>query len=554
MAADSNASTRRVFLCVGWVLLVWVALFWRLGQPTFWDPDEAHYAVTTRELLASGDWLAPTYNGDPFFDKPILFHDLQGAAMRIAGVNELGARVVPALAALALILTSWWVASSLARPDVAIATALFVTASPAVAALARYAILDSLFAALLFGAVGMLAVSAVASRPRLQWFGYVLLALATLTKGPLALALAGLTFVVAISVSRDARARLLRLHWIAGAALTVALAAPWFIYMYVRFGAQFVQGYILDENLLLFSRPPYGNQPGPTFYLQIIAVGMLPWTPVLIGRLWDRVWTHEEPAPTVEVLLWSWVATVVTFFSASQFKLDHYVFPAAPALYMLCAIAWHDASDPKNPRTRHHGVRLGLALVGPILMVAGIALAVVMRRFELPVVAWGLPVAWIVLGLAQTVGGSRGRQNAPAITAGAFGLFYIVAVGLVLPQIERQKVVADVSRWVARRATDDTRLCSYRLNRWNNSFLFYVGRPVEMTDSADVVRGLSSAAAPLLCVMPQSAYDELRKKDIHLPILYRREGLWATSGKALQRSRGSLTPFLVVGKGFTPPA
>jgi hypothetical protein len=29
--------------------LVFVVLFWRLGTPTFWDPDEAHYAETTRK-------------------------------------------------------------------------------------------------------------------------------------------------------------------------------------------------------------------------------------------------------------------------------------------------------------------------------------------------------------------------------------------------------------------------------------------------------------------------------------------------------------------------
>ena len=35
---------------------------------------------------------------------------------------------------------------------------------------------------------------------------------------------------------------------------------------------------------------------------------------------------------TVDVLLWSWIAAIIGFLSASHFKLDHYVFPAAPAL------------------------------------------------------------------------------------------------------------------------------------------------------------------------------------------------------------------------------
>jgi len=50
-------------------------------------------------MLASGDWWAPHFNEQPFFDKPVLFHQLQAAAMRSISDPELGARAVPALAA-----------------------------------------------------------------------------------------------------------------------------------------------------------------------------------------------------------------------------------------------------------------------------------------------------------------------------------------------------------------------------------------------------------------------------------------------------------------------
>ena len=53
--------------------VLFVVVFWRLGVPSFWDPDEAHYAETTSELIATGDWWAPYYNEQPFFDKPIFF-------------------------------------------------------------------------------------------------------------------------------------------------------------------------------------------------------------------------------------------------------------------------------------------------------------------------------------------------------------------------------------------------------------------------------------------------------------------------------------------------
>src|SRR3954471_5632050 len=96
--------------------LLFVVLFWRLGIPTFWDPDEAHYAETSREMIATSDWSAPFYNEEPFFDKPVLFHQLQGTFMRLTGDPEFGARLVPALAALGLVaITVWFGAVTISR-------------------------------------------------------------------------------------------------------------------------------------------------------------------------------------------------------------------------------------------------------------------------------------------------------------------------------------------------------------------------------------------------------------------------------------------------------
>src|SRR5213596_115242 len=96
-----GASTPYVRL-LGWVVIAWVVVFWRLGYPSLMDPDEAHYAELTREMLRAGNWLVPLLDGQPFIDKPILFHWLQGAAMTIFGQTEFAARLPSALAAIAL--------------------------------------------------------------------------------------------------------------------------------------------------------------------------------------------------------------------------------------------------------------------------------------------------------------------------------------------------------------------------------------------------------------------------------------------------------------------
>src|SRR5215831_12227443 len=181
--------------------LLFVVLFWQLGSASFWDPDEAIYAESSREMLRTGDWLAPHYNEQAFFDKPILFYWLQAAGMAVAGQNELGARLAPAIAAVALVATTAWLGTTLISFEVGFVAALLLAASPPVFALAHYAILDMTFTALLFGGVSLLAVSALRDRPHMQWPGYVLIGLSVLTKGPLALALCGLTFVLALIAS-----------------------------------------------------------------------------------------------------------------------------------------------------------------------------------------------------------------------------------------------------------------------------------------------------------------------------------------------------------------
>ena|SRR5437870_1880837 len=138
------------------VLVVFVVLFWRLGVPTFWDPDEAHYAETSREMIANGDWWAPFYNEQPFFDKPVLFHQLQGFAMRLVGDPELGARLIPALGALGLIAVTVWFGAVAVSLDVGFTAGLILAANPGVFALSRYAILDTLFTLFLFGGCAVL--------------------------------------------------------------------------------------------------------------------------------------------------------------------------------------------------------------------------------------------------------------------------------------------------------------------------------------------------------------------------------------------------------------
>jgi 4-amino-4-deoxy-L-arabinose transferase-like glycosyltransferase len=536
-------------------VLVFIVLFWRLGDTSFWDPDEAHYAETTSELLATGDWWAPYYNEQPFFDKPIFFHQLQAISMLVLGENELGARMVPALAALALVLVTGWLGARLVSPEAGMVAALLLAANPGTFGLARYAILDTLFMAALFAGVGSIAVAALHDRPALQWPGYVLIACAVMVKGPLAFALTGVATVLSILASADLRRRLLGLHWVAGLALAVAISAPWFIYMYVRFGSAFVDGYVLDENIRLFATDRFPGQPGPLFYLEILATGMLPWTGLLIGRFVDDVRAlfggpGGRRPDNVELILWAWTVAVVGFFSFSRFKLDHYVFAAAPSICLLLARAWTDLRAFPGSRD-HRAARAGLMLVGPSLILLGAATAYfLLAQLNLPRSAMVVPAVVIAAGVVivarSTMRAAPRLPQVPWIVLTALAAVYVGIVVFVIPALERQKVVPDVARWVAAHAAPDTRVCTFQLSRWNTAFRFYVDRHVVMLDDPGQLDAFVNADQPFYCAMLAPGYKDLIQRGAPVEQVYARDGMWVTSGRVLWRASVPPARFVVV--------
>jgi 4-amino-4-deoxy-L-arabinose transferase-like glycosyltransferase len=536
--------------------LLFVVLFWQLGSASFWDPDEAIYAETSREMLRTGDWLAPHYNEQPFFDKPILFYWLQAAGMAVAGQNELGARLAPAIAAVALVATTAWLGATLVSFEVGFAAALLLAASPPVFALAHYAILDMTFAAFLFGGVSLLTVAALRDRPHLQWSGYLLIGLAVLTKGPLALALCGVAFVLGLVALAELRRRLLALHFVAGFVIVVAIAAWWFVYMWLRFRDAFVAGYVLNENVSLFAANRFNTKFDPLFYLRVLAAGLLPWTGLAIGRLWDDVRAfRQRTLDDFGILLWCWIVAILGFFTASRFKLDHYVFPAAPALCLVCARAWADvrtrAASPSNA-----GARFGAQTIGPILVIAGTGGGYFMiARLDLPNAAILAPVVMLVAGIVVTARISFGQSRLPLspwITLATMAATYAAVITWVLPALERHKVIPDIGRWVAARSGDGARVGTYRLNRWSNAFRFYVDRHVSHMDSADEARAFFDASGPGYAVMTGQFFDELTALGIPLQVEYERDGMWVTSGRALWRRRETPTRFVVATRKTTP--
>jgi 4-amino-4-deoxy-L-arabinose transferase-like glycosyltransferase len=120
---SSDPLEERVKCLFVWLFLGVVPLFMR----PLWEPDEARYAEIPREMLATGDWLAPRLNGVLYFEKPPLQYWLSAGSMKLFGFSAAAAKLPLALASLILLWCVWRLARRLgvSRP----AWAVFMTAT-----------------------------------------------------------------------------------------------------------------------------------------------------------------------------------------------------------------------------------------------------------------------------------------------------------------------------------------------------------------------------------------------------------------------------------------
>lgn len=545
-----------------WVAAIAIVLFAQIGAPTFWDPDEAHYAQTSREMLAAGNWWVPLFNDEPFFDKPILFHVLQMLAYASFGVSEASARLVSVVGAIGLTAVTWWCGAALVSAEVGEFAGLLVLTMPGTFALARYAILDTVFATWLFGGFACLSVALLRRRRHLQPVGFVFIALAVLTKGPVAVVLLGLVFAALWISGSDVRRLASELRWGLGAVIVVALSGPWFLAMWWRFGQAFVDVYVLRENLWLFLKPLYQSTRSHWFYLRVLAVSLLPWSTVGLGRLVDVVRDVRRGTAVAieERLLWSWVIAIVAFFSLSRFKLDHYIFPVGPAAALLIAMAWSRwTAAPRAPENA--GVRLGIWAVGPTLIGLGVAGILYARRLpiDLPATVRALPALFFVGGLGALLAVRRQSRAPFRIPLGAVSTIvaaYALVITLVAPEVERGKTVPLLARWVDRHADPRARIGAFQLHRWGASWRFYVGRHTDFLDDETALATFFETSEPAYCAMVAEEFDRLGTR-VHQPlnIATTVAGLASTSGgQGLAGDSGRWRRFVVVTNVEAPPA
>jgi 4-amino-4-deoxy-L-arabinose transferase-like glycosyltransferase len=470
------------------VAVIWACFFSGIGNLGLVGPDEPRYAWVAREMAESGDWVTPRLYGKPWFEKPPLYYWAAAIRFRTFGVSEFTARLpsgqTAVLATLVLTLAAWrFYGAATAR----VVLLMFPTCV-GVFGFARAATTDMMFSAFL--SIAMVCAAVLLgfpreNRPRRYWlllFG-TSLAFATLAKGPAALVLAGGSVALWTLVTRRWKDAF-RLTYPSAVITFLVVAVPWYVLCALR-NPEFVQTFLISHNIERYLTPVFQHEQPAWFYGPILLLGLVPWTPLLLGVAADgwRRWREGALPDSTGFFFGCWILFPLLFFAFSKSKLPGYILPVFPALVLLMA-----RSVTRAIKEKRAAASWLVAGVGATLVALGASAGYWNRRLppEAGLGGTGQLMPWV---LAAVAGGVfiallavAGRHRfALAVSSVALAGFVTATSFGVLPRID-----AHLSpRTAAQLAGDDgAPLYVFRLHRaWHYGLNFYLHQELPVWES-----------------------------------------------------------------------
>ena len=525
-AAISDIKRPRLAIAIlaALVALGAIVYFVDLGGTSIWDANEAFYVETPREMMAANDYVNPSFNDLPRFNKPVLSYWIVAGFYRLFGVSVGVERVPIAIGALLLIACAFVLAQLSAgaastaaaratgdapRPKAASAglwAAAGLAADPRLVMFARRIFIDVWTSAFLALTLTFFALSERhADRRRLYLaLMYVSIGLGTLTKGPVAVVLPALAFALYFLVHREPR-RIRDMMIPAGILIVAAIVLPWYAALYHQHGWTEIKSFLLTENIQRFTAGEGVRQVrGPLFYIPVVFSDSFPLSVMLIAAA--ALWWRERDR--MQSLLWCWIAAVVIFFSLSAGKQDLYIFPIVPAVAALGGVVLARMRD--DARACAHA-RVTLVVAGVVLAAAGGGVLYVSQAAGGAYTLRGAH-AIAIIGIAAGALTSllaairRPWQSAAVLVAALIAVDWMFVVR-VLPDFERYKPVVPMSQTLAGRLQPGDAVVHYQVAL--PSMVYYLGRHIDQYfDEQPFVAAMRSGRRTY-AVLSQSDYDAL---------------------------------------------
>lgn len=309
-------------------------------------PDEVRNAEVGREMMASGNWIVPTFNGLAYLDKPAFFFKCVGLAFASFGVSEGVARLPSVLSGAALLLATFLFGRRVYGRREGLLAAVVVGTVPMFVVFSRLVIMDMMFTLFVCMAIlaGFLAEERD-GRARVLWHlaGALSAGLATLVKGPLGFVLPWLVLSVVFVVERRPRA-ILRLLAPWNLVVLFGVVLPWFLILSERH-PDFPHYGIVKETFARFTSGEVFRRRKPFYFYGPLILGTFFAWSMLLPEACVLAWRARRRLTRADRLCMIWACLVVVFFSLPHSKQPGYILSVAVPVGLLLARLFGAAMD-----------------------------------------------------------------------------------------------------------------------------------------------------------------------------------------------------------------
>lgn len=299
-----------------------------LGNVHLFDWDEINFAECAREMVVTGNYSAVTINYQPFWEKPPLFIWMQAISMNIFGVNEFAARLPNAICGIVTLLVIFHIGRQIYDKRFGWLWVLCYAGSFLPHFYFKSGIIDPWFNLFIFCGIYFFilftnnADAPPGNRENL-WritFSAVFIGLGIMTKGPVALLIFGLCFVVYWALKRRQVMTIKQMALYAAA--VAAVGGLWFIIEALRGRFDIIIDFLVYQVRLL--RTEDAGHGGPFYYhFLVLLIGCFPASIFAIRARKN----HDTDTPFQKHFKrWMWILfwVVLILFSIVQTKIVHY--------------------------------------------------------------------------------------------------------------------------------------------------------------------------------------------------------------------------------------
>lgn len=298
--------------------------------------DESKNAEAAREMLARLDFVIPTFNGELRTDKPVLHYYFMMLGYKLFGVNAFGARFFSGVSGAFTIAIMYYFVQRFLTNQLAWISVAICWAAVFFIQEFHLAVPDPYLIVLVSSGCWCFYAFCHTGKQRFLWLMYTSLGFGVLVKGPVAIALPGLSFFIYLLLIKQLNwSVFLRFKVLPGVLLLMIIAIPWYVAVHYATAGLWTEGFFLNHNLNRFSSKMEGH--GGPFILTwaFVLLGLMPFS-FLIFHAIKKVYQHRK---SNNLLLFALVVSLVFigFFSIAQTKLPNYPMPCYPFLVVLIA-------------------------------------------------------------------------------------------------------------------------------------------------------------------------------------------------------------------------